>query len=206
MIKKTIIYTLIISLILILPWSVKAQGPVNAPFVLKDAFTGEVDLSQIWTEINNLKDRILNIENSQPGAGSGETIKVYDSNDHYLGIFAGRESNYIIFLDKLNKFIRIHPSLLTTTPSETYYDEKCDENSIYSYSNNIDPNELYKIKNNWYYGSPNPEDIITDVYYKTDEGDCLYLGQTTNKYIKMIPSSDFVIPENLQAPLQLRYE
>lgn len=96
MIKKTIIYTILFSLILIVPWAVKAQGPEKAPFVLKDTFNqaiGKVDLTPLWQEITLIKQAISNIQ-----VGSAKTIKVFDANNQYLGLFTGIDSsNYLVF-------------------------------------------------------------------------------------------------------------
>ncbi len=165
----------------------------------------EENITNLNSKIDSLKDRISVIENNP--TGESKSIKVYDSNNQYVGIFAGLEYNYLVFLEKINKFVNIHPRTLTYFPVDVYYSNgDCNDSFIFVFTNSIDPNQIYKIGDKWFYGSSNPDDIITHVYRKESDGTCIDLGASSSNYIKMIESTDFIIPDNLQPPLQLRYE
>lgn len=188
MYKKILISLLLIILILKIPISSLAAVD-KSPFVTLDTLRSLVE------EI--IKDL---------GVG-GQSIKVYDSNNQYIGIFAGKDSsNYLIFLSDLNKTISLNPLTLSTPTYNKFYESGCDDQTFYWDKNYLDPNQLYLISSSLYYSSPNKEDILLEAFMIDDFVQPPQCAKTSfSQYIKMIQVEGYTFPQ-YQAPLQLRYE
>jgi len=196
MYKKIVLSLLLIILVLKIPISSQA-APENAPFVLKDALTGVVDLSEFKEEIEKIWIAI----NAIPSEDSG-SIKVYDSNNQYVGIFAGKSNaNYSILIK--DYLFDINPITLSSSEIPTYYtDQSCTSVAKYIKKDMVDPNKIYVNSLNQY--------LIYDKYSQNNLNS-LYtytIDGCVSVYDIFLPLvlTEKPIVDNLQAPLQLRYE
>jgi len=219
MIKKTIFYTLLFFTLLIIPVAVKAQGPTNAPFLLKDGLgeiIGTIDLEPLWEKINLLIAAVdintATIANIEIGPSTSQTIKVYDANGQYIGLFNGLDSkNYVIFLEEQGKLISFNPNTLSfpENQKEYYSDSSCLTGANYVDSTTFDSNIIYLFKdsindNIYAYPSEVKDQEITDQIYEDNIMDnrCDPLQDTSNLVPLVILDND-PLPDNLLAPLKL---